>query len=169
MSACVCELRVLRMCLCVCVCVHAKASIDSQSVAEATALTQQPCRVASVQTSVSALTGKYQHLRFDKFIFVGTVRKTRWKRAGCQRRRPKLPDSMTLLEPRLMNTKHCCNYLIIICNWFWAGGSSIADHYHRHMGLDFLGPHAPLVTTSKLQWENTQCHRFWTRLELLVE
>ena len=63
------------VCVCVCVCVHAKASIDSQSVTEAAALTQQPCKVASVQTSVSALTGKYQYLQFDVFIFVGTVRK----------------------------------------------------------------------------------------------
>lgn len=52
------------------VCVHAKPSIDSQSVAEATALTQQPYKVALLQTSVSALTGKYQYLQFYFFIYL---------------------------------------------------------------------------------------------------
>lgn len=49
------------------VCVHAKPSINSLSVAEATALTQQPYKVALLQTSISVLTGKYQYLRFYLF------------------------------------------------------------------------------------------------------
>lgn len=66
------------MCVSVCessVCVHAKPSIDSQSVAEATALTQQPYKVALLQTSVSALTGKYQYLVLFLY-FLGEEGKT---------------------------------------------------------------------------------------------
>lgn len=55
--------------MCLCVCVHAKPSINSLSVAKATALTQQSYKVALLQTSVSVLTGKYQHLDF--YLFSG--------------------------------------------------------------------------------------------------
>lgn len=54
-------------------CVHAKPSINSLSVAEATALTQQSYKVALLQTSVSVLTGKYQHLHF--YLFSGEEEK----------------------------------------------------------------------------------------------
>lgn len=83
------------MCVCVSessVCVHAKPSIDSQSVAEATALTQQPYKVALLQTSVSALTGKYQYLQFYLFIFWKEKQfiKNCEKRSCCQCEMPKI-------------------------------------------------------------------------------
>lgn len=60
--------------MCVCeressVCAHAKPSIDYQSVTEATALNQQPYKVALLQTLVSALAGKYQY-QYSTLLFI---------------------------------------------------------------------------------------------------